>query len=529
MKRAAIVIFAAISAIAFLRFTRANPEPQQGVGCVYHDRNGNRHRDAGEPGLAGIGVSNGREVVRTDGAGKYSLPVGDDTILFVIKPAGWRTPVGPDRLPRFYYVHNRNGSPKLNEPGIQPTGDLPAAVDFPLYPQKEPARFHMVLFGDTQVRNQQEADYLAHDVVAELVGSDAAFGVTLGDIVFNEPSMFGAVNRTIAQIGIPWYSAPGNHDLNFDGPSDQLSLETYRSIYGPPYFSFDYARVHFIVMDTVLFSGATPEQPRGGYTAGISPDQMTFLRSDLAQVPSTRLVVLLMHYPIVSMEETLNMKGRQQLYRLIEKRPSFSASAHRHYQDPRIIGREDDWQGAEPHFHLVHATVCGSWWRGLPDEMGIPHATMADGSPNGYSIVTFDGNRYSVRFKAARRPSEYQMNIYAPDEVQASQAGASEVLVNVFAGTDKSVVELRLGEGGAWVPMQKVLRPDPAYVATKASEAQLPPEISRKWALAKPIDCPHMWRVLLPAAPARGTQLLTVRTTDMFGQTYTASRIIRIL
>ncbi len=509
-----------------VRFCQA--QGQTAAGVVYHDRNMNQRRDTGEPGIADVRVSNGREVVRTDKGGKYSLPVGDDTMLFVIKPAGWRTPLGPDRLPRFCYAHKPAGSPKMKEPGFAPTGALPASIDFPLSPQKEPESFQMILFGDPQVRNQQEANYLARDLVAELAGSNAAFGVTLGDVVFNEPSMFGAVNRAIGQIGIPWYSAPGNHDLNFDSPSDDLSLETFRSIYGPRYFSFDYARVHFIVMDTVVFSGATAAEPRGNYSAGIDPDQMIFLRNDLEAVPKDRLVVLLMHYPIVSMEEKLNMKGRQELYRLIEKRPSFSVSAHRHYQDPRIIGPEDGWGGAEPHLHLVHATACGSWWRGLPDEVGIPHATMADGAPNGYSIVNFDGSRYSIRFKAARRPADYQMNVYAPDEVNSGQAGSQEVLANVFAGTDKSVVEMRLGSEGAWIPMKKVLRPDPAYAAMKAAEAKWTPEEVKRWSLPKPIDCPHLWQGMLPAEPPLGTHLLTVRTTDMFGQSYSASHVITI-
>ena len=39
-------------------------------------------------GLPGVRVSNGQEVVKTDATGQYSLAVSDDTILFVIKPAG---------------------------------------------------------------------------------------------------------------------------------------------------------------------------------------------------------------------------------------------------------------------------------------------------------------------------------------------------------------------------------------------------------------------------------------------------------
>ena len=73
-----------------------------------------------------------------------------------------------------------------------------------------------ILFADTQPRNQWEIDYIAHDVVEELIGTDAAFGVTLGDIMFDDLSLYPSLNRTIGLIGIPWYNVVGNHDINQD-------------------------------------------------------------------------------------------------------------------------------------------------------------------------------------------------------------------------------------------------------------------------------------------------------------------------
>lgn len=102
-------------------------------GVVYLDKNGNEGRDAGEPGLAGVRVSNGEQIVATNAAGEYQLHVADDTILFVIKPRGYRTPMTQQMLPRFYYIHKPQGSPTLKYPGVAPTGALPKSVDFPLY------------------------------------------------------------------------------------------------------------------------------------------------------------------------------------------------------------------------------------------------------------------------------------------------------------------------------------------------------------------------------------------------------------
>ena len=98
------------------------------------------------------------------------MPVGEDTGLFVIKPAQWTTPVSAEQLPQHYYLHKPVGSPALKPAGVAPTGPLPAQVNFPLYPQEELDAFRIVLFGDPQARGLKEVNFVLHDVVDELIG-----------------------------------------------------------------------------------------------------------------------------------------------------------------------------------------------------------------------------------------------------------------------------------------------------------------------------------------------------------------------
>ena len=154
----------------------------------------------GDQPLADVRVSNGRDVVRTNAEGEYELTVDSDDIIFVIKPKGYRTPLSEDNLPRFYYIHKPAGSPDLNFKGVEPTGELPSSIDFPLYEQIEPQKFRAVLLGDPQPRDQKEVEFIAHDVVEELIGSDASFGVTLGDIVFDDLNVFVPLNKTVTLI-----------------------------------------------------------------------------------------------------------------------------------------------------------------------------------------------------------------------------------------------------------------------------------------------------------------------------------------
>ena len=144
------------------------------------------------------------------------------------------TPLNDHLLPRFHYVHKPNGSPPSRYAGTKPTGPLPKSIDFPLHKQEEPGKFRAIFFGDPQPRNQKEIDYIANDVVAELAGTDAKFGVTLGDIMFDNLDLFGSLNGSIALIGIPWFNVIGNHDLNFEAKVDHLSDETFERVYGPP-------------------------------------------------------------------------------------------------------------------------------------------------------------------------------------------------------------------------------------------------------------------------------------------------------
>jgi hypothetical protein len=43
-------------------------------GIVFQDLNKNGRLDPGEPGVAGVSVSNGKEVVRTRESGRWELP-----------------------------------------------------------------------------------------------------------------------------------------------------------------------------------------------------------------------------------------------------------------------------------------------------------------------------------------------------------------------------------------------------------------------------------------------------------------------
>lgn len=62
----------------------------------------------------------------------------------------------------------------------------PRIFAFKLTKQEEPDKFKAIFFGDPQPSSIEQVDHIAHDVIAELIGTDAKFGVTLGDIMFDQ-------------------------------------------------------------------------------------------------------------------------------------------------------------------------------------------------------------------------------------------------------------------------------------------------------------------------------------------------------
>tara|TARA_Y100001960_G_scaffold299204_1_gene347158 strand:- start:2169 stop:3698 length:1530 start_codon:yes stop_codon:yes gene_type:complete len=484
-------------------------------GTVFHDKNQNGKRDNGEPGIKNIGVSNGKEVTKTNGEGVWELPHDDNTIFFVIKPRDWSTPVNEHNLPQFYYIHKPEGSsPKLKYKGLEPTGPLPKSIDFALNPKKEPDTFKAIFFGDPQPSTIKQVNYIAHDIISELIGTDAKFGVTLGDIMNDNLDLFPSSNANLALIGIPWYNVVGNHDINFDSPDDAGSNATFHRFFGPNYYSFDHGPVHFIVLDDVEWSGRN-------YKGGLNEDQLTFVKNDLALVPEEKLIVLMMHIPLT------NVGNRQELYRLIEKRRyTMSISGHTHWHAHKLIDEKDGWKGKEPHHHIINVCVSGTWWKGNKDEVAIPHATMRDGAPNGYSIITFDGTKHTLDFKAARQPASYQMSIHAPDQIDPENENKKLIYVNVFNGSVKSKVKMRLGKGADWIPLKKTVENDPYYVELREREAAN--SKTGKTSLNPPSPSDHLWKIEIPPGLETGSHLIEVEATDHYGRIHKAKRIIRI-
>jgi 3',5'-cyclic AMP phosphodiesterase CpdA len=269
---------------------------QTATGYVYEDLNSNLKKDRREKGIPNVAVSNGVEVVQTDSEGKYSLPISDDQLIFVIKPSDYEFHKGEKNLQKFYYNHKPQGSPKLKYQGVSPTGPLPKSIDFAMLPGTGEEAFSALIFGDPQPYTLDEIEFFKKGIVKEVEEiQDVKFGLSLGDLVGDDLSLFPSYIDAVSKVNLPWFNVMGNHDQNFDVEEDKLTDETFEAYFGPSTYSFNEGKVHFLVLENILYPDPRDAQ---GYWGGFREDQLTFIENDLQFVPKDHLIVIAMHIPI---------------------------------------------------------------------------------------------------------------------------------------------------------------------------------------------------------------------------------------
>ncbi|MFN7172156.1 MAG: calcineurin-like phosphoesterase C-terminal domain-containing protein [Fimbriimonadaceae bacterium] len=488
---------------------------QTATGFVFDDQNRNGVMDSGERGIPGVMVSNMRDIVRTDSRGRYSIDAGDDSVIFVIKPRNWAFPLDEDNYPKFYYVHKPKGSPPLKQGGVPPTGPLPPRIDFPLYRSSEPNRFDVLVFGDTQPSNDDQLDFTVQDAISEVVGIDAAFGITMGDIISGgNLQLLPPIKSAKGRVGIPWLYVQGNHDKDFDAPDDSLASETWQRIFGPQYYAYQYGPVLFVILENVNWTGE-------GYTSALGANQLQFLDNLLRMTPKDQLIVFNLHIPLIEMED------RKEFFKLLrEHTNTLSFASHTHTVHHRFFGEEDGWLQERPHHHFNVGAVCGSWWGGELTNLGVPHTMKRDGTPRGYFILTLDGNRYSMRFQGTGMHPDTQMHLWTPHRIDKAELTNSYAWANVFAASPLCRVEARFNDG-PWRPM--VSRPghDPFLTEIKRLESEkILPATGR--AIAAPIDTDHLYWVPFPRDISPGYHTFEVRWRDLYGQEFRSARVFRV-
>jgi predicted phosphodiesterase len=503
--------------------TPSDSAPLTVRGRVYEDRNSNGKPDPDEPGIPSVSITNGRDVVLTGSDGSYALTINPtDGHIQATKPPGYQFPLDEFNIPQSFRLHKPAGSPPLYYKGIEPTGDLPATVDFALRPIEESDEFRAVLFADTQVESGEEVRHVLRKVLGDVADQKPDLLIQLGDIMYDHLDLFPSLNRAVARIGVPVYGVIGNHDLNFDGDGDANSDETFTRIFGPANYSWQIGKAHFVALDTIQWHGRgkSPE-----YTEILDDRTLEWLRNDLSVVPADRLVILCIHAPLAK-NPALNPRGRignfDQLTKILQgRRAVLAVSGHTHLSYRTEFDTADGWTGPGTFEEMNCVTVSGSWWSGPRDHRGVPISDQRDGVPNGYTILDIRGGDYRLRYKAASQPDSLQARIFPPgthESGETTTVQSRRVLANVFYGWSKCRVEYSLNDG-PWLAMTQAPQRDPAAISYYSG-----PNASGK-PFVRPVRTNHIWQLDLESAPPSGANRHRIRIQWPDGTTHTQTLI----
>ncbi|GAB2612297.1 calcineurin-like phosphoesterase family protein [Novilysobacter erysipheiresistens] len=521
-------------------------------GTVFEDLDADGVRDQGEPGIAGARLSDGVQLVVTDADGRYALPVVDGRSSFLIKPAGYEAARRDNGLPDYWRNVRTVPGPALKYGGI-PVEPV-ACRDFALgridvNVLRNPGELRVALFADPQVKSVADVGYYARDIIDSLreryisEGAPAEFGITLGDVVDDDLSLYPALNAVTATAVTPWLHAPGNHDLDLDAGGDAESLLTFRNTYGPDTFAWEEQEANVIVLDDVVYRpGRKP-----AYIGGLREDQFAFLEAYLPTAPKDRLLVVAVHIPLfeASGRDSFRDADRERLFALLDDFPHvLLLSGHSHTQRHVFHGADNGWHGAQPLHEYNVGAASGAFWSGVEGEDGIPDATMADGTPNGYALLTVRGggdydlawhpaglaDDDAIRPVAARPANDPAMTramaLHAPRVLRHGAYPAAAVYANVFMGMVDTRVEYRIDDG-PWQAMERSLRPDPRLLAENArDDAATALRGYDRAPEAQPST--HLWRGALPTDLAIGEHRVEVRAFDRWQGEQRASTRYRL-
>jgi len=493
------------------------------TGIVFNDKNKDGKLDANEPGIPDVLVSNQHEVVKTDSVGRYSLPVIERNLIFVTKPSGYNVPLTENNLPKYFYIHQPEGSPAgLDYAGIEPTGALPESLNFPLIKSKQKSQFNVIVTGDPQPYNLEHVGYYLNDIVAEMMNYESDFYIALGDIVEDDLRMYDRLNRGVKHLEIPAYNVIGNHDMNLKAENNSFKAETFKRVFGPDYYSFNYDKVHFVVLNSIQYDGWNEEENKHGrYYGGFDDKQLEWVANDLKLVPEDYLVVIVTHIPIT--EPAMKEATIRKLFdRLKGRKHLLSIAGHRHKIENMSFDESKHWNETVDFPYLVAGAACGAWWSKVKDERGIPLSVGQDGSPNGFFVFNFNGNKYSFKFHPANHNPGYQMRVSAPgSEISLDSLENEKIIVNVFAGHPDDIVVYQL-DNRPPVKMKNEVMEDP-LVANFFNEYK---DID-EW--VKPSKSSHIWVAKLPTDLEEGSHIIKTTTTDMFNNTFTAYQFFEVI
>ncbi len=398
--------------------------------------------------IASVVVTDGVNFTQTDVKGRYQLISNPDESKFVYLsiPADYRAVV-ENSLPTGYYA--RINAEKKKE-----------QYNFQLIKREIPAdHFTYIAISDPQVKNEKQLERFRKETVPDLAetikkcpASDA-YGMLLGDIVWDAMPLFSSYKDAISGLNATMYHVIGNHDFDLKYPALNLAENkteygehVYNDNFGPTDYSFNVGKVHIIAMKDIDYKGQRK------YIEEFTPTQLEWLKKDLSYVKPGSTIFLNLHAPVANVSTIGgNLRNAEDLLNLLKDYKVHIFAGHTHYYENRIV-TPDIYE------HNIGA-ACGAWWAGEVNRCG---------APNGYLIVSVNGDDISWQYKATGLSDDYQFRIYKPGEFKSQP---KYLVVNVWDYDPAWKLSYYEDEGEKPGALEAFSDEDQAYITMKEGKA----------------------------------------------------------
>lgn len=254
--------------------------------------------DTGNP-VSGVMVTDGRNVVKTDENGQFTLKGYRKTrFITITTPSGYTC--------ENFYI---SASKDTEEYNFVLTKD-----------ERTTAEDHsFIQISDTEIGENGVGDWINY-LKQAVEDEEPAFLIHTGDICYEAGLKRHKTDMNTENMGVPVYYTIGNHDY-VDG---KYGEELYESIYGPVWYSFNVGNVHYVV---------TPFQTGADYRSGYSKnDRWKWLENDLANIDPDMKVVIFNHTKSPSEDYVISFSGRE----LDLKKHNLIAWVYGHYHDNHV-------------------------------------------------------------------------------------------------------------------------------------------------------------------------------------------------
>jgi 3',5'-cyclic-AMP phosphodiesterase len=245
-------------------------------------------------------------------------------------------------------------------------------------PAEKPANeFSFAFLTDIHVQREQNAISGFRKAITRVNELNPDFVITGGDLIMDAlgttygraDSLYNIYTAMVTEFKMPVFNTIGNHEIygwyaraKADTNNAEYGKQMFEKRLGPRFMRVDRNGWVFLLLDSVVKNG------KGGYEGGIDPEQLQWIKEQLAGIPAETPIVISTHIPFLTTEAqvlrgstaanergevVVNAKEVVELFK--DHNLKLVLQGHLHYYETLHVFGTD---------YVTGGAVSAAWWEG---------------------------------------------------------------------------------------------------------------------------------------------------------------------